>query len=230
KYGRLPWEALVQPAVELALKGFPLTRKEARSLNHIQDELKQHNSVMPSFLIRDEWHEGDTIVWEDLGHTLALIRDHGRDGFYKGVTADNIVAEMQRGNGAISHEDLAAYEAVWREPVTGTYQDYRIISMGPPSSGGVALTQLLNAVEPYPLSVWGHNEVATVHLLTEAERRVYADRATWLGDPDFSHVPVATLISEAYTRERMADFDADRATPSSTISAGDIVIPESHET
>lgn len=230
RYGRLPWEQLVQPAVTLALHGFALTSRQANSLNRLQDKLKQYNTVMPEFLIRESWREGDTIFWKDLGQTLTLIRDQGRDGFYKGATADNIVAEMKRGNGLITHQDLAAYEPVWREPVRGTYKGYEVISMGPPSSGGIALLQLLNAVEPYPLSQWGHNAVPTVHLMTEAERRVYADRAMWLGDPAFFHVPVSSLIDKQYTTARMASFRAQHATASSAIKGGAVFMPESHET
>lgn len=229
RHGSLPWETLVQPAIDLALKGFPLTKRQARSLNNLQDTLRRYNTIQPDFLLR-EWKEGDTIYWTDLGHTLELIRDHGRDGFYKGKTADNIVAEMQRGNGLISYEDLRNYQPVWREPIRGTYKNYSIISMGPPSSGGIALLQLLNSVEKFPVKDWGHNSTKTVHLVTEAERRVYADRAAWLGDPDFFKVPVAELTEKSYSEKRMMSFDPSHATPSSEIREGNLLIAESHET
>lgn len=230
KYGSLPWKDLVQPSIDLALNGFPLTRRQARSLNGLQEELRKYNTVMPGFLLRSQWNEGDTIYWKDLGHTLELIRDHGADGFYAGPTADNIVAEMERGSGLISHEDLRNYKAIWREPVTGTYDNYSIISMGPPSSGGIALIQLLNAVEEFPLHKWGHNEAPTVHLMTEAQRRVYADRAAWLGDPDFFDVPVSALIDKKYMSQRMSSFKPDRATPSSEVKEGSFSMTESPET
>ena len=230
RYGTLPWEDLVQPAIDLAVVGFPLTRRLAGSLNNLQDTLRKYNSVMPEFLLRDQWNEGDTIRWADLGRTLELIRDEGADGFYKGMTADNIVSEMARGNGLITHEDLINYRAIWREPVVGTYKDLRIVSMGPPSSGGIALLQLLNSVEDFPLDKWGHNGMATVHLMTEAERRVYADRAAWLGDPDFFDVPVSGLISKAYSRKRMETYDPGRATPSAEIKEGMFSGNESLET
>ena len=185
KYGRLSWKELVQPAIDLALKGFVLTTREAENLNSLQEDLKKFNSIQPDFLIRDAWNSGDTIFYEDLGHTLERIRDNGVAGFYEGKTADDIVAEMRRGNGLITHEDLKSYKTVWRNPLTFRYKEYNVISMGPPSSGGVALAQLLKSVEPYPLTDWGHNTAQTVHLMTEAERRTYADRATYLGDPDF---------------------------------------------
>ncbi len=230
QYGSLPWKDLVQPAIDLALNGFPLTRRMARSLNNLQDTLRRYNTVMPEFLLRENWREGDTIVWEDLGHTLELIRDQGAAGFYTGRTADNIVAEMKRGNGLISLEDLSRYRPEWRKPVTGSYKGIKVISMGPPSSGGIALLQLLNSVEKFPISSWGHNSVRTVHLMTEAQRRVYADRAAWLGDPDFFNVPLAELTSKEYSEKRMLTFDTERATPSRDISEGQIAPVESHET
>lgn len=229
RYGSLAWEELLQPAIDLAANGFPLTRRQARSLNWVQDTLRKYNSIPPEFLLR-QWNEGDTIVWKDLAHTLTLIRDRGAAGFYEGETANNIVAEMKRGNGLISLEDLKNYRPVWRKPVVGSYKEYKIISMGPPSSGGIALLQLLNSVEPYPLKQWGHNSAETVHLMTEAERRVYADRAAWLGDPDFFDVPVAQLISTAYSKKRMTTYNAEEATPSRDVKEGDVTFRESHQT
>jgi len=229
KYGSMPWQALVQPAVDLALKGFLLTKRQARSLTNIQDTIKKYSSVLPEFLIR-EWRENDSIRWTDLGHALERIRDHGFKGFYEGKTADDIVAEMKRGKGLITHEDLKNYRAVWRQPLTGSYKEYRIISMGPPSSGGVALIQLLKSVEKKSLQEYGHNSAAYVHLLTEAERRVYADRAAYLGDPDFFPVPVAKLLEDSYIESRMKSFSPEAATPSSQVKEGNIQIAESHET
>jgi gamma-glutamyltranspeptidase / glutathione hydrolase len=229
KYGSLPWKDLVQPSVDLALRGFTLTRRQARSINWIQDTVKKYNSIQPDFFIK-EWKENDTIVWTDLGHTLELIRDQGMAGFYEGQTAANIVAEMKRGNGMITAEDLKAYKAAWRTPVVGTYKDYRIISMGPPSSGGVALMQLLKSVEKIPLAEWGHNSDRYVHFLTEAERRVYADRAAYLGDPDYFNVPVSQLTDPSYIEGRMKDFDPEKATPSSQVKEGQVSIAESKET
>jgi gamma-glutamyltranspeptidase/glutathione hydrolase len=229
KYGSLNWKEVVQPAIDLAENGFPLTRRQAASLNRLQDTLRKYNTVLPEFLLAD-WHENDTIVMKDLAHTLTLIRDRGAAGFYEGETADNIAAEMKRGNGFITVEDLKAYRPVWREPVIGSYRDYKVISMAPPSSGGIALLQLLQSVEKYPLAEWGHNSARTTHLITEAERRVYADRAAWLGDPDFFEVPVEGLISGDYGEKRMSDFDPDRATSSADVKEGHPVFAESHET
>jgi len=230
KLGKLPWKDLVQPAIDLALNGFTLTKREANGLNRIQEDLKKYNTTLPEFFIKDEWKEGDSIRLTDLGHTLELIRDQGNAGFYEGKTAENIVAEMQRGHGLISAEDLKNYKAVWRDPIVGQYKSYKIISMAPPSSGGVALLQLLKSVESYPVSEWGHNSTSTIHLMTEAERRAYADRATYLGDPDFFSVPVIQLIDPLYIGERMSTFNPEKATPSSEVKEGIIGKSESHQT
>jgi gamma-glutamyltranspeptidase/glutathione hydrolase len=230
RFGKLSWKELVQPSIDLALNGFPLTQRQARGLTRLQDSLKRYNTVLPEFLIREEWKEGDTIYWTDLGHTLERIRDQGPAGFYEGKTADDIVAEMKRSNGIITHEDLKNYKAVWREPIVGSYKGYKIISMAPPSSGGIALVQLLKSVEDFPLHDWGHNTVPSVHLMVEAERRVYADRAAYLGDPDFFPVPVKELLSDLYIHERMHSFQEKAATPSKDIKEGDLQIKESHET
>lgn len=229
KYGSLPWKDLVQPAIDLALNGIPVTEREANSLNELQKDLEKYNTVKPEWLTR-AWQKGDTIRWMDMGHTLERIRDNGRAGFYEGKTADDIVAEMQRGKGLITLEDLKNYKSAWREPVVASYKNYRIISMGPPSSGGLCVVQLLKAMEPYPLKDWGHNTPKTVHAMVEAERRIYADRAKYMGDPDFFKVPVAELIDGKYITDRMSTFTPDKATPSVEVSAGVIPGYESEET
>jgi gamma-glutamyltranspeptidase/glutathione hydrolase len=230
KFGSLPWKDLVQPAIDLALNGFQVTARQARSFNWIQDTLRRYSSVPPDFFIRERWHKNDTIYLKDLGHALERIRDFGLAGFYEGKTADDIVAEMKRGHGLITYEDLKNYKPIWRDPVIGSYKSYKIISMGPPSSGGVALLQLLKLVENFPLDTWGHNDERSVHLMVEAERRVFADRAAYLGDPDFFTVPVRELTDERYIEHRMRSFLPDKATPSADIREGDIAAPESHET
>ena len=230
KYGTLPWKDLVQPAIDLALNGFTLTKHEANDLNSIQEDLKEYNSIEPEFLIKDEWKAGDSILFVDLGHTLERIRDHGAKGFYEGKTADDIVAEMKRGNGLISYEDLINYNVVWRQPLIAGYKEFKIISMPPPSSGGVALVQLLKSVEPYPVADWGHNSAKTAHLLTEAERRAYADRAVYLGDPDFYSIPVEELTNNLYINQRMSNFDPEEATPSVNVKEGTFTMVESEQT
>ncbi len=228
EYGKLPWQELVQPAINLAENGFILTEKEASSLRYVNEDLEDFNTILPENLL-GEWQEGDTIFHPELAASLKLIRDLGRSGFYEGPTADLIVEEMARGKGLISYDDLISYRSVWRQPVRFTYRDYQVISMAPPSSGGVAIAQLLQMVESYPLGEWDRLGAETIHLLTEAERRVYADRAVHLGDPDFYLVPVRELLDSAYIARRMENFSPDRATSSDAIQAGKIY-PESEQT
>ncbi len=229
KYGKLPWKDLVQPAVDLALKGFSLTNREAKNLNDLQSALIKYNTVQPTFLLR-HWKSGDSIRWTDLGHTLERIRDQGRDGFYTGKTSEDIVAEMKRGKGLISLEDLKKYKSEWRKPIFSNYKSYKVITMPPPSSGGICLAQLLKSVEPYPIKKWGHNSAKTLHLLTEAERWVYADRSKYLGDPDFFKVPVSELLDSNYIKKRMNIYHEDTATPSREVNPGTIKGYESVET
>ena len=229
KYGKLPWKDLVQPAVDLALHGIVLTKREASNLNGIQERLVTYNTITPTHLL-GTWKEGDTLRWTELGHTLARIRDEGRKGFYEGKTADDIVAEMNRGKGIITHEDLKNYKSQWVEPLIGTYKGYKIISMPPPSSGGITVIQLLKSIEPYNVKEWGHNSAKTIHLYTEAERRTFADRAVHLGDPDFNPIPTDRLIDEQYIRERMSTFDPDHATKSADVREGNVEIKEHTET
>ncbi len=230
KYGKLDWKELVQPAIDLANNGFTLTEMEAEGLNYAGESFTKYSTVAPDQFLKEKWVAGDSIWNKDLGHTLELIRDNGKAGFYEGETADKIVAEMERGKGLISLEDLKFYNAVWRTPLTSNYKGHKIISMPPPSSGGVALMQLLNSVSPYPINEWGWNSTKTVHLIVEAERRAYADRAFFLGDPDYFNVPVSTLIEQAYTNSRMENFNPELATPSSTVKEGTIAMKESEQT
>lgn len=220
------WKALVQPAIDLAKKGYALTAQEAEHLNRSQDNFRKYNRFETQFH-KDKWTEGDTLKQPDLAETLELIRDLGRVGFYEGKTAERIVSEMEAGNGFITAEDLTNYRSVWREPIRFSYRDYDIISMPPPSSGGVALAQLFGMIEPYDVSDLGFQTAASVHLITEAERRVYADRAYFMGDPDFVDIPLATLTNQEYIKGRMSDFNPRVAGKSSDIEHGNI---ESEET
>jgi len=230
KYGSLPWAVLVQPAITLAAKGFPLTKKEAKKLNNQKSDFIKYNTRRPTFILKNFWRAGDSLRLTDLAATLVLIRDQGRAGFYEGPTAEKILAEMNRGRGLITQQDITTYRSVWRQPVTGQVGDYRIISMPPPSSGGIALIQLLTITNAYPVPVWGHKSLKTTHLMIEAERRVYADRARHLGDPDFYQVPVTGLLDTSYIKRRMADFSPDKATSSKAVAAGVPVPPESPNT
>ncbi|MBE0676551.1 MAG: gamma-glutamyltransferase [Bacteroidales bacterium] len=231
RYGKLPWERVIQPAIDLAMNGFIVAGKQASSLNSMKRTFLRRNQGEVRFVREIPWREGDTLRQPELANTLMLIRDNGRAGFYEGVTADLVVREMQRGNGIITHEDLSNYKSQWRVPLTGKYRDeYTIISMAPPSSGGVALLQLLGMTGNHNLKEMGFMTAESIHLMAEAERRVYADRAEYLGDPDFYDVPVEALLKGEYLTGRMSDFNADSATPSSQISHGSIQMTESEET
>lgn len=231
KYGSLPWEELIQPAIDLATQGFALTAMQAREFNSRRESFLEYNPEGTAFTTKQNWAEGNMFVQPELGHTLALIRDHGRKGFYEGETAEKIVSEMKSGNGIISLEDLKDYNAQWRVPVVGTYHGHKIISMPPPSSGGIALLQLLHSVEGFPLRKWGFQSDSTVQVMVEAERRVYADRSKHLGDPDYYQVPKDQLIDIKYNAIRMSDINFNQATPSSAIQAGSLnSAAESEET
>lgn len=228
KYGKLKWEELVEPAVKLAENGFKITARQANELNGMKMRFAQLNPLGTALLKHDRWKEDDVLVQKELANTLKAIQKEGLKGFYEGPVADSIIAEMQRGGGIMTKQDLKNYQAIWRKPVIGQYKDYQIITMPPPSSGGIALVQLLKSVEPFPLNKWGHNSDSTVQLMVEAERRVYADRATYLGDPDFYPVPQKQLVADAYVRQRMRNFNWQKASKSAEISAGEIA-PKEHE-
>ena len=230
KYGSLPWRVLVQPAIDLAAKGFPLTEKEAEKLNDYRLDFIKHNQQQPMLVKDDEWETGEILHIPTLAASLRRIRDQKTSGFYKGKTADLIIAEMERGGGIITREDLLNYEAVWRDPVTGDFEEYKVISMPPPSSGGIALIQLLNITEDYPVAKWGWRKAPTAHLMIEAERRVYADRAQHLGDPAYYDIPVEGLTDEPYIEQRMENFSLSKASDSDDISAGDPYTYESPKT
>ncbi|NGM74318.1 gamma-glutamyltransferase [Sphingobacterium sp. SGL-16] len=230
KYASLSWKELVQPAIELAEKGFAITKRQASEFNEYKSDFIKFNPNGAAIIKNEEWKEGDIFVQKELAETLKRIAKDGRDGFYKGKTADYIVAEMKRGNGIITHKDLEDYQAIWRQPIVGEYKGHKIISMPPPSSGGIALLALLQSVEKYPLAKWGFQSDSTVRAMVEAERRVYADRATHLGDPDFYKVPVEHLTSAEYNRSRMANVSLAKATSSETIKAGVFPGYESEQT
>ncbi|MDF3078687.1 MAG: gamma-glutamyltransferase [Sphingobacteriaceae bacterium] len=229
KYGKLKWAEVVQPAINLARNGFAITERQARELTGYQKEFSKYNPGKQYF-IKSSYAAGENVVQEDLAKTLELIRDNGRAGFYEGPVAEFIASEMVSGGGLISKEDLKNYRAIWRTPVSGTYKGYKVITMPPPSSGGIALLQLLKMVEPYPLKRWGFNQDSSVQVMVEAERRVYADRASYLGDPDFYTVPQAQLLKTEYSLSRMRDLNWNRATLSSEVKAGEFGYAESDQT
>jgi gamma-glutamyltranspeptidase/glutathione hydrolase len=228
--GKLPWAELIQPAIDLAYQGFPLSEKEAQNLNKKTDALRRFSTMPHQFMAKKEWASGDTLRQPELARTLERIRDQKRKGFYEGETARLILAEMKRGGGLINPLDLTNYQVVWREAIRGNYKGYGVIGMPPPSSGGIALMQLLEMVEPHPLSTYGWQSAESAHLIIEAERRVYADRSQHLGDMDYFQVPISQLLDSSYIQGRMASFDPNRATPSDQIQPGEINFLESEET
>ncbi len=221
RHGTLSLEQVITPAIELAETGFPLSEALAASIERNLEALSRFPAGKAKFS-KDgtPYRPGEMWHQPQLAATLKRIAQEGRAGFYEGETSDLIVAEMRRGGGLISHEDLAGYESVWRQPLVGSYGPYRIHSMPPPSSGGVLLIQMLNMLADRNLRELGWNSRDAAHALIEAERRAYADRATHLGDPDFYKVPVDVLTDPAYAARRFADFDPERATPSTDIEAG----------
>lgn len=228
KYAKLPFKKLVQPAIELAEKGFVITEKEAVSLNSIQKDLQAYNTT-PNVFIKT-WKAGDTLRQVQLARTLERVRDKGLSGFYEGETARLIVEEMKRGKGLITYDDLKNYKAKWRTPHTFTYKGYTIVGMPMPSSGGTLLHQMLKMVEDKPLPTYGFLSPGAVQLMTEAERRAYADRAEYMGDADFYKVPMETLVSDEYLKSRMADYVPGKAGNSQQMRPGKIAIKESEQT
>ena len=221
RFGELPLKKLIDPAIRLAKKGFRITEQQARNYNHTRNSFIAYNrdSLNIPLVKNETWREGDLLRQRDLAKTLKRIKKEGRSGFYEGETARLIVEEMEASNGIITTEDLKLYESVWRDPVIGDFKGARVISMGPPSSGGIALLQLLGMASAFDLSRFGHNSAQTVHLLTEMERRVYADRASHLGDPDFWEVPYKELTDVDYLKTRVDQIALDKATPSDEVEA-----------
>lgn len=230
RYGKLPFKKLIQPAIDLAEKGFKISNREAQSLNGLQIDLKKFNTLLPVFVNAIPWKAGDTLVQTDLANTLKRIRDKGAAGFYEGQTAKLIVEEMQRGGGIISYNDLKSYTATARTPHIFTYKGYQIVGMPMPSSGGLLLHQMMKMIENRNIAAMGFQSVEAVQLMTEVERRAYADRAEYMGDADYYNVPVKRLSSENYLAERMKSYDAASATPSTDIKPGVITGKESEET
>lgn len=228
KFGKLTWAELIQPSIDLAANGFLVTEDEAKTFMRFQDDFRKYNG--DDFYLLKDWKAGDSIKHIDLANTLIKIRDNGKDGFYKGEVAEKIIAEMASGGASISQEDLDSYNSKWREPVVGNYKGTKVISMPPPSSGGIALLQLLQGSEKYDFGKDGLNTPKTIHVMTELMRRVYADRATYLGDPDFYKVPQSMLLDPEYNSERFSSISLDQKTPSAEIKEGQVEVIESIET
>lgn len=223
KYAKLPFKKLIQPAIDLAEKGFVLAKGEAYSLNSARNHLLKVNDFATDFVTKSFWKEGDTLIQKDLANTLKRIRDNGAKGFYEGETARLLAAQMKRDNGLITEEDLKNYEAKEREPIVFDYKGNTVVSMPLPSSGGIILEQMLKMSQMENIGEMSYGTLASVQLMSEVERRAFADRAKYLGDPDFVKVPVKTLVSEEYLKKRMSDYDPSKAGNSKDIKEGYIM-------
>ena len=228
KFGTISIEKLIQPAINLANNGVVITLAQAKRLN--QHKVSFRNVNQRRILYDKQWRAGDTIKNPLLAKTLERIKIEGRDGFYKGKTADFIVNKVQNLGGIITTEDLENYNVKWRDPIIFNYNDHKIISMPPPSSGGICLAQILKTIEPFNISQYKHNSSKYIQLIVEAERRSYADRAYFLGDPDFVDIPTDSLTSNKYLSQRMKSFNWNKATKSSELSRGSFLGYESDET
>lgn len=228
KFGSLPMEVILKPVIDLAKKGYIITEQQAERLENYKSIFEEVSGEKS--LYTETYKPGDTLKNEALANTLNLIAKNGRSEFYEGETAQKLVSFLIDKGGIITLEDLAAYEAQWREPLVFNYKHLKIISMAPPSSGGICLAQILKMVEPYPISKYGHNSAKYIQMLSEAERRAYADRSFYLGDPDFVEIPSDSLLDDAYLSQRMESFSFDAATPSTEIKPGVVIGYESPET
>jgi len=228
KFGSLPIEDLFEPAIKLAKEGFIVTEKQSSSLTGKLDDFILINGN--NSLYSKRYYKGDTIKNEEFAKTLSKIANNGPKAFYQGEIAEMIVSEVIESGGIMTMEDLNNYKSIWRDPVKFKYKELDIISMSLPSSGGILLGQMLKAIEDYDISSFGHNSLKAIQLMTEVERRAYADRSHFMGDPDFMNLPVYELIDKNYVQERMNNFSWEKATPSSEIKHGDIVLNESDET
>ncbi len=230
KYAKLPFEKLIQPAIELAEKGFAISKREADNLNGLQRGLAKYNTQMPVFVRNNPWKEGDTLLQADLANSLKRIRDNGAAGFYEGETARLIVEEMQRGGGIITLDDLKNYKAKERTPHVFDYKGYKVVSMPMPSSGGLLLHQMMKMIEHRNIASMGFHSLQAVQLMAEVERRAFADRGEYMGDLDFYKVPVDMLTNDVYLQEKMKNYDPTQATPSALIGPGGLSRTESEET
>ncbi len=224
RYGTLPLEVVMEPAISLAREGYRLSSSQAASMNRAAENLRQFNGSKEIYVKSsgESWKKGDLFVQSDLAETLARIAAMGRRGFYSGLTARLIVDEMQRTGGILTLRDLRDYRSVWRDPVKTSFRGYDLYMMGPPSSGGFVMAQVLGMISDHEPEGLGFNTAAYVHLLSEAFRRSFADRNYWLGDPDFVEIPSSRLTGPWYISERMSDFDPSRATESERLAYGDV--------
>ncbi|PWB27140.1 gamma-glutamyltransferase [Flavobacterium sp. HTF] len=228
KFGSMPMSEILKPVIALAERGVIVTKKQEKSLKDYHESIVKINGETSD--ASRTFKENDTIKYPALAKTLKRIQKNGRDEFYKGETAKILVDYLKQKGGIITMKDLAKYEAKWRKPLQFTYKDLKITSMSPPSSGGICLAQILKMIEPYDLSKLGHNSDESIQIIVEAERRAYADRSYFLGDPDFVKIPLKALLADAYLKDRMSTFNPEKASLSSEIKEGKVTYNESTET
>ena len=228
KMGSLPMSEIMKPVIELAEKGVIVTKKQEKSLNEYRESIIKANGKNTKFAT--VFKENDTIKYPALAETLKRIAQNGKEEFYTGETANTLIGYFKKIGAIITKEDLAQYEAKWRKTIEFGYKDLKIISMAPPSSGGICLAQIMKMIAPFDLATMGHNSPDAIQVIVEAERRAYADRSFFLGDPDFTKIPLKELMDDQYLRDRMSNFDFNKATLSSTVKEGTISINESTET
>lgn len=228
KLGSLPMSEILKPVIDLAERGVVVTQKQEKRLQAYHDAIVKING--PTTLLAGNFKENDTIKYPALANTLKRIAKNGRNEFYKGETAKILVNYLQKKGGIITLKDLEKYEAKWRKPLQFNYKDLKITSMAPPSSGGICLAQIMKMIAPYDLAKMGHNSEESIQVIVEAERRAYADRSQFLGDPDFVKIPINGLLSDSYLKDRMSTFDTNKASLSSEIKEGKVNFNESTET
>ena len=228
KFGSLPMEEILKPVIRLAKEGYVITKQQAARLKYFRSQFEEVNGQ--GSIYTEIINEGDTLKNLALANTLDRIAKNGLSELYGGESGKKLVAFLKERGGIITIEDLEAYEAQWREPIVFKYKNLRIISMAPPSSGGISLAQIFKMIEPYPVSEYGHNSEKYIQILAEAERRAYADRSFYLGDPDFVNIPIDSLLSDTYLKQRMKSFSFDAATPSTDVKPGIIAGYESSQT
>ncbi len=228
RFGSLPLKEIFKPVIKLAYKGVVVTHKQEKRLHKYKSSIIEVSGDSTKFA--KIYKKGDTIKYPALARTLQKISNEGRNGFYKGEVAKKLTTFIQKNGGYVTTEDLEKYKVRWRKPVVFNYKDLKVISMSPPSSGGVTINQILKMIEPYNISEFGHNSTKTIQVFSEAARRAYADRNYFLGDPDFVDIPLNQLLSNQYLKERMESFSFEQATKSSDIERGNIQIVESSET
>ena len=228
KFGTLQWKELVQPAINLALSGYVVTEKQEQSFTEKKQDFIKVNGQNTFYA--QTFRANDTVKNIALANTLKLIAKHGKSGFYEGAVAKDLIDRVQQKGGIMTHEDLISYEPVWRDPINFQYKDLNIYSMGPPSSGGICLGQIMKMIEPFNVGDYEHNSIETIQIIVEAERRSYADRSLYLGDPDFVKIPKNELLDQKYLSDRMKDFSFESASKSVDILPGKVLWEESEET